>query len=158
MKTLPAASKVLLESEENVEDAVVLAEIRHESLGSEVIRLANAVINVTSKSQLYVGFPFSLEMPSTSQVNSKGRISVQNVDRNIGLFLLALRSPPQIEIIVLSTDDFDTWLMHLRRLWLRNIQGDTLTVSAEIDTWDLATEPWPSKRVVASRYPGVFWA
>lgn len=157
MKVLPAATKQLLESEENLEGIILLAEIRHQSLGSTVIRLANAVVDVTSKSNIYVGFPFALSMPAISETNSRGQITVQNVDRRIGLFLTSLRSPPAIELMVLSTDDYNTWLIHLKRLWMRNIQGDALTVTASIDTWDLATEPWPSRRVVAAHFPAVFW-
>lgn len=154
MKVLPAATKVLLEAEESVEDVVVLVNIIH---ADGIIRLANAVINITSQGNLYVGFPFSIGFPQVSETNSRGQIQVVNVDVRIGQFLLSLRSPPRIEIIVVSSVDFNTYLVHLRGLWLRNIRGNPIQVSADITTWDMATEPWPSRRVVSSNYPAVFW-
>jgi hypothetical protein len=155
MRALPAATKQLLEKVESDHEIVVLIELRHPQIG-EPIRLANSLVAITSKGEEYIAFPFTLDFPDIPGSSSKGRITVQNVDRRIGLFLQSLRSPPMIEIMVVASNDWDTWLLHVRKLWLRNIRGDAITVSADIDTWDFSTEPWPSKRVTQSRFPAVF--
>lgn len=156
MRDIPAATRQLIESEEGLYQPIVLCELRHTSIGAEVIRIANSTSDVVSNGHTYVGFPFTLEMPDAAK-NTRGRIAVQNVDREIGLFLQSLRSPPMIEIIIIVSTNLDTELMHIRRLWLRNIQGDTTQVSGDIDLWDFSTEPWPSRRINATDYPAVFW-
>lgn len=156
MRSIPAATRQNIESEESASEYIVLLELRHPSIGSDVIRLANALTDIVSNGNTYVGFPFTLSMPD-APTNQKGQVSVQNVDKSIGQFLLSLRSPPEVDLIVIVSTDPDVELIHARKLWLRNIQGDQLQVSGDLDIWDLATEPWPARRIEASTYPAVFW-
>lgn len=156
MRSIPAATRLLLEKTDGDHRLIVLMELRHPQVG-ETIRLANSYVDVTHRGESYIGFPFSLEFPDAPGSSGKGTVTVQNVDRRIGQMLLALRSPPMIELMVISNNEPDVRLIHVRKLWLRGIRGDEMTVTADIDAWDFATEPWPSVRVVESRYRAVFY-
>jgi len=156
VKTLDTALKTSIEAQESTDELVVLAIIQHASIGSP-LRMANAVVDVVSQGETFIAFPFEIDFPQLSETNSRGRIQVQNVDLRIGQFLLSLQSPPMIELILVSSQDWDTWIVHLRRLYLRHFRGDGIRISADITTWDMATEPWPARRVVAANYPAVFW-
>lgn len=156
MKVLDFALKTSVEAQESGDQLVVLAIIRHETIGSP-LRMANAVVDITSQGDVFTAFPFSIDFPQVSETNSRGRIQIPNVDTRIGQFLLTLNTPPQIELVLVSSQDWDVWIIHLRRLFLRSFRGDTTRISADITTWDLATEPWPARRMVQANYPAVFW-
>jgi hypothetical protein len=82
-----------------------MLEIVHPSIINP-IRVANDVVDYEFEGNLYIGFPFELEIVSDTAGTPRGQLRIQNVDRRIGEAVLSLTSPPQLRIILCAQSDF----------------------------------------------------
>lgn len=136
------------------EDFLVLLRITHGSI--EPIYLVSDVVDVTSNSQVYTGFPFELTLPQEDDDIPRGKLRIQNVDRRIGNALHTLRSPPWLRFqIVLRSAPNDVQLMY-EFLRLTNVTVDAISVEGDIGLTDFASIPWPRTRAVKRLLPGLF--
>ncbi len=118
----------------------------------------------------FIGFPFELEILSDDERQPRGRVTVQNVDRAIGRALMSLSSSPRLKFEVISDSQFGEKSVSLNArpeigsaaveyvadyLALRNVTIDALTLSADIESYDYTSEPWPAIRSTQNRLPGL---
>lgn len=146
-----------LEAWKSDEVYLILLSITHPEL-SGVLRLANNNEDVTSNGKVFQGFPFSIEPPSETDSPPQASVTIQNVDRRIGIEILKLRylQPPKAMIqVVLASNPNTVWLEY-RNFYLRNIQGNAMQITANLDSWDFGREPWPARRATKDRYPSLF--
>lgn len=158
-----------LEEPRSSEYVVVLLEITHPLLATS-IRVANDVVSYNFEGNTYIGFPFELEILSDSKNVPRGQLRVQNVDRRISEAIIDLVSPPKLRIILLANSDFSDTLTDNERtpvsddiqpeyeasnLVFANVSVDAMSVSGEIMSFDMSSEPWPGIRSTADRLPGL---
>ncbi len=141
--------------------------ISHDAL-SDDIRCVNDIVDFMYAGELYAGCPFSLSLLTDTDQPPRAKITVQNVDRRIGEAIQAIDDAPNLEILVMSSADFDlsvkprtpigtpTVEYAARFLRLENVEVDAMTVSADIASWDFTQEPWPAIRATKGRLPGLF--
>jgi uncharacterized protein DUF1833 len=161
-----------IEEPRTQEYIVVLLEISHPSL-AEPIRVANDVVDYVypgGSDNIYIGFPFDIELVGDNTRTPRGQLKIQNVDRRIGEAVLNLTSPPQLTIMLFAQSDFHEATIGERtrdavsgispeyeasHLVFANISVDAMSISGEIESFNMSNEPWPAIRSTADRLPGL---
>lgn len=122
-------------------------------------------------SHLYLGCPFLMELLSDDDRPPRGTLTVPDVDRSIGINVLALTSAPEITVTLLKLSDFSDAVdgdnarnptgtpdveYFAEALFLRNFSGDASMVSADIQSTDIAGEFWPKTRATSDLLPALY--
>lgn len=136
------------------EDFLVLLTITHEKI--EPVYVVSDVVDVTSNSIEYIGFPFELVFPQEDDQIPRGRLRIQNVDKRIGHALHTLRTPPFLDFKVVLKSDPDEVLMQYKFLRLTNISVDAVAIEGDIGVTDFSSIPWPRTRATKRVLPGLF--
>lgn len=135
---------------------LMLLEINHSSL-STPIRVVNNWENVTSNGNVYVAFPFKLDLPDDVVENMpRPTLEIDNVDRTIVDAIRAMDSAATVTISVVlasSPNDIEAgpFLMTLRE-----VEYDALTVRGQLAFEELWSEPYPGDKINRANYPGLF--
>lgn len=134
---------------------LVLVEIGHASL-SEPIRVVNNNENVTSLGNLYVAFPFEIDLPGEDSDRPPGaRLRIDNVDRTIVQTLRRIASPPTVTIRIILAATPDTIELELAGLTLRNATYDAATVTGDLAFEQIMVEP-VATMMTPAKFPGIF--
>lgn len=167
MRSFSQDFRASFEEESSEHPIVVLLTI---TAGSDVVRVANDTVDYSYGGNTYVGFPFEFELLTDDARPPKGRLNIQNVDREIGNAIQALTEAPELTIIALSSQDFGDALgdpktrteigtpvveYQATNLVLRNISVDAMMVTGEIQSYDYTSEPWPRIRTTPDLLPGL---
>lgn len=141
---------------ETGEGAIVLVTIAHSSL-TEPIRVAHWDVNVPSRGETFVAFPFRVTLPNDSEEAApRARLTIDNVDRQI---VLAIRNaqgdPPTVTVEVVLSGTPDVVEAAFPNFELRNVSYDSLIVEGEITLDVLTAEPYPAGRFTPATFPGV---
>lgn len=128
------------------------------------VRIVNDVIDYTYQGVSWVGFPFEATLLSDGENPPRATVSVQNVDRRIGEILLAVPSPLEVTLEILTSLDFTngveigspTAMITASNLLLKNIRGDAMTIQGDLSVWDPTSEPYPAIRATKDRFPGLY--
>lgn len=147
--------RTILEDPDSSDVYLILIEISHATLGTP-LRFANNTENIVSNGNTFTGFPFEIEIPGDENGPPRGRITIQNVDRKIGMAVRELTTPPRIRLQAVLASDLNTVWLDFKHFWFRNIRGDAMQIQGDIDSWDFSVEPWPSRRLTKARFPGLF--
>lgn len=154
------------EAEQTDEVFVLMATITHEELAVP-IRINSDVVDYLYGGETFYGVAFSASFVSDDENPPKAQISIQNVDQRIGDVLLGLSTSPKIKFELLARSDFDdrdprqpivispTPEYIATNLFLRNIQCDAMTISAEMQSFDISSEPWPKLRTTPEFTPAL---
>lgn len=150
---------------------MVLATISHEQL-SEPLYIANNRINVQSRGQTFIGFPFAVRLVTDDELPPRGEIEVQNVggattgsgedpdqppvQPRISQIILPLRGPVfvKFEIVLLFSPDIVEKTYD--ELVLRDIEADGISVRASITGRFQDREPATKYRIKQETFPGVY--
>ena len=157
-----------LEEPRSNEYIVILLEITHPQI-SQPIRVANDVVDYRYDSNLYIGFPFIIEVVTDNERVPRGQLSIQNVDQRISDAIIDLTTPPKLRIICFANSDFTDEIVDGARnavgvitpeyeanhLVFNSISIDAMKISGDITSFDMASEPWPAIRSTADRLPGL---
>lgn len=130
------------------------------------------IINYNKGGNLFLGCPFALELLTDDERPPRGRITMADPERRIGIGILPLVDSPRLKIEVVALSDYvegtydgnnarspsgtPTVQYTADHLFLRNVSGDAMTVEAEIASYDMVGEPWTYIRATQDRLPGLF--
>lgn len=131
--------------------AIVLLEITHPDIETP-IRLNNSGQSVDSNGNIYIYFPFNIELPSDNETEPVARLSIANVDRQIGEAIDSISTPATVGMSIVSSVDPNTKLKDWSSYELRNTTRNGLEVSGDIMIRQYATEPFPNIRVRPSNF------
>lgn len=171
-----------LEASASGEVVLIFLTIAHDDLPDTPIRVVSEdqrgvsylnglIVNYKYGSQLYLGCPFLMELLTDDDRPPRGTLTVPDVDRSIGINVLALTSAPEITVTLLKLSDFSDAVdgdnarnptgtpaveYYAESLFLRNFSGDASMVSADIQSTDLAGEPWPKTRATSDMLPALY--
>lgn len=122
----------------------------------------------------YFGIPFQLEIVSDDERPPRGRLSVLNIERKVGLAVRLLQSRPLLTIEQYAASDFTavvddeeeaklpigTPVVEYRApfLTLVNLTGNAMWVEGDIASFvaDISREPASPIRATQDRFPGLF--
>lgn len=134
---------------------LVLLTIAHADLVTP-IRVANNKVAVTSNGEIYIGFPFEIILPDTSEDSPpRSKLRINNVSREIGQAIRSISTPPSVTIQVVRQDSLDVVEAEFVGMSLTNVSYDALTVDADLMFEDLGREPFPSMKFNPSYFRGV---
>lgn len=156
-RTPPAGARTVIEAWKSGDTEIVLIEINHEVM-EEVLYVANNNEDITSNGQVYIGFPFKIELPSETDGPPVGKIGIQNVDTELGKDILAMRGldPASMRMkVVLASDPDSVWLDY-KNFSLRNVTGNAIQITADIDKRESGREDWPARRATQDRFPNLY--
>jgi cell wall-associated NlpC family hydrolase len=134
MRTLSAAARRAVFAQETEQAFLKLLAIEHESL-PEPIRVVNNKVNVTSRGQLYVAFPFEIDLPESDGDHlPQVTLSICNVDQTVVRAVRSLATPPQVSLEVILADSPDTVEAGPFRLTLHGVEYDRFVVTGTLVT------------------------
>lgn len=182
MRAISTAYRNAIEASSSDEVTLVFLTVTHDDLATPV-RLVSEdensvshhggeIINYNKGGNLFLGCPFALELLTDDERPPRGRITMADPERRIGLYLLPLVDSPRIKIELVALSDYvegvydsnnarspsgtPTVQYTADHLFLRNVSGDALVIEAEIASYDMVGEPWPSTRATQDLLPGLF--
>lgn len=132
-----------------------LLTISHPDLASP-IRVCDDQVNLTSRGNLFVAFPFELELPEDSDAIPEGRLRIDNVDRQIVEAVRSISSAPTVLIEIVRVQDQDTVEVALPAFELREVTYDAVVVEGRLRPATYETEPYPARTFTPADWPGLF--
>ena len=134
---------------------LILLEIDHDDLAVP-IRVVNNKENITSNGDEYVGFPFEVFMPSSSEdAPPRAKLRIDNVTREIAQTIRTITSPPTVTIKVIRQTTPDTIEAEFTGMKLTQVPFDALSVEGTLEFEDLSREPFPAYTFNPANYPGI---
>lgn len=166
MRIITAAFRDAIESSNSSEVVMIFATITHPTLVTPIC-VNSDIKDYVLGANKFLGTAMSVSLLS-DQINApSAKISIPNVDRRIGNAVLGLRTSPVIKLEVYARSDWDTSDPRVPNgtpiaeytapfLFLRNVTCDALGFIADINSYDLSSEPYPSQRTTKNRTPALF--
>lgn len=155
MRTLSPAALASAHARETEEVWLVLLTISHSALPTP-LRFVNNFTSLTSRSNIFVAFPFEIEFPEQDADSAgEARITIDNIDRQIVETIRQISSPPSVTLEVVLASSPDTVEAQFTGLVLRNVEYDAHRVRGTLRFEDITTEP-VSVQMTPARFPGMF--
>lgn len=143
-------------AQETADVWLVLLTIDHPDL-SAPIRVVNNKTDITSGGDLFVGFPFDIELPSDAEEEPpQAKLTIDNVSREIGQALRIITSPATVLMELILASDPDTIEVSWPGFILDNTKWDALSVSGRLSTENFTAEPYPAGTFSPAGFPGLF--
>lgn len=139
-------------------DAVwlVLLTIDHADLATP-IRVVNNGTDITSNGEQFVGFPFSVELPTNLEDSPpRARLVVDNVSREIGQVIRQISSPASVMIEIVDGNNADVVEIRWPDFVLTDVKVTALQVSGELSLENFVSEPFPARLFTPASFPGLF--
>lgn len=162
---LSAAAVASAMAQETDEAWLLLLTIDHASL-AEPIRVVGNHVNIDSRGDTYVAYPFSIDLPDDAPNEMpRVRLEVDNVGvpddadplaRRVSDYLRAIDSPftATLEVVLASQPDIvEAGPFELR---CAKAEYDAATVSGDLTFEDVLNEPYPAGSFVPASHPGLF--
>jgi hypothetical protein len=138
------------------EDAgLFLVTIMHKDL-LQPLRIASNNVDVTSRGNVFLGWPLAPKWPSKSEGNKRASIIFQNVDPVIGKTLRGLKTKPEVLFEYVSRDNPDELIYDHGGLFLSATDSDDLLVSNELVGFGSESTSFPKPSATPTRTPGLF--
>jgi hypothetical protein len=155
-RSLSSTAAAALYAPETGEVFLMLLTIAHAAL-TPSLRFANNTVDVMSRGDTYLGWPFQMMLPSEldDQLPTV-TLQIDNVDRRIMEGVRALTSPPSVMLEVVLASSPDTVEAGPFAFTLRGCDYDALVVSGSLSFEDVLNEPYPAQTFTPGRFPGLF--
>ena len=155
-RTLSSAFLSALYGSRTTEAVLVLLTIDHDDL-STPIRLSSDEVDTTSNGDTYTAYPFKIQLPDDPENGvSRGRITVDNVNRLLVESVRSISTPPTVDIAVVLSSDPDTVEIEFTGFEMTNITYDAYEVSGTIQIQSFSREPYPALAFLPNQFPGLF--
>ncbi|TVQ82100.1 MAG: DUF1833 domain-containing protein [Micavibrio sp.] len=155
-RSLSLSALDALNAQETGEVFLILLTIDHPSL-SAPLRVTHDRRNTESRGEVFVAFPFDLELPEDSEtLSAQARLSIDNIDRSIVAALRSIDGAPSVLLEVVRAADPDTVEAAFPDFRLTNVQYDALGVTGDLSIEDFTAEPYPAAVFSPSGFPGLF--
>ena len=135
----------------------ILLEIAHADM-SATLRFVNNTADVTSNSDVYTAFPFTIDFPPADGEDRLPSVQlvIDNIDRSIIAELRDLDSAPTIDVSVVLASDPDTVECGPLSFSLKSIDYDAQVITAELGFEDILNEPFPAGTFTPTDFAGLF--
>lgn len=122
----------------------------------EPIRCASVDMDITSRGNLFLGWPMAVKVPSQTAGPKRGSLVIQNVDPRIGKTVRTLKGQISVLFEYVSRDDPDALMQDHGGLFFKTIDGTDITISGEIVGLGGDGQSWPNARATPERTPGLY--
>jgi len=154
-RTLSTSALAAINAQETGEVFVLLLSI--DVPGGSSIWLTDNSEDVVSRGRTFIGYPFSLELPSDEQGNiSEARLSIDNVSRSLIDEIRGLTDALRLTIEIVMASTPDTVEYSANDYLLRDVTYDALTISGTLSQDNFLAEPYPAGIMSAAMFPGLF--
>lgn len=165
-RALSTSFRTTLESSNASDLAIIFATVTHPDLETAVT-VNSDIMDYVLGGVTFLGAAFNVSLLQDDDAPPVGKVSIPNVDRAIGEAVQLLSTPPKLKLEIYPRSDFDnanprtplgtpSVQYSADGLFLRNISCDALGFTADLSTYDIASEPWPAIRSTVNRLPGLF--
>ena len=166
-RSIPSATLAEIESASTTENILVFVTLDHDVL-SEPIRVVSDPVNYVYGSNTYTGFQFDIEILTDDDRPPTARLSVQNVDREIGDALRKITSPMKVTLTIIAGSQFTqsvdpraeigtaSTMYSATDLELVDVEVTAMFVTGTLRLRDYSQEQWPSTMGTQDRLPGLF--
>src|SRR5262245_40935514 len=155
-RALSTAARQAIYGAQTAEVFLPLLTITHPALSPSLYFVSNTQ-NVTSRGQLYLGWPFEIALPGEFEDQQPVvQLRIDNVDRRILEGIRMLTSPPTVTLEVVLASAPDTVEGGPFELTLRGIKYDALAISGSLTYEDTLNEPAMQYRITPALWPGAF--
>lgn len=141
---------------ESGEVFLVLLTIDQDDLVSP-IRVVNNNEDITSGGDLYVAFPFEIELPNNLEDSPpRSRLTIDNISREIAQAIRTMTSAATVVIEVIRAADPDTIEATFAPFIMKNVKWNMFHVSGDLVLENMENEPFPAGEFSAAYFPGLF--
>lgn len=141
---------------ETSEAFLILLTLTHADL-TEPIRVVNNALDVVSRGETFIAFPFRIDLPSDSDESPpRARLQIDNVDRQIVQAIRTVTGPIAVLMEVVLGGDPDTVEAAFSDFELREVRWDALVVEGQLSLESFLREPYPAPRFTQKDFPGLF--
>jgi len=155
-RALSATAKQAIHAQETGEVFLMLLTIAHASL-TPSLRFANNTVDVTSRGNTYLGWPFQVVLPQEFDDQLPVvQIQIDNIDRRIMEGVRLLTSPPAVTLEVVLASAPDTVEAGPFAFTFKGCDYDSLVVSGTLLFEDVLNEPYPRYAFTPGLFPGLF--
>ncbi len=156
MTVLSDISRTNMFAEETGDGLLILLTIDHSSLSSP-IRVTHNTVNISSRGDDFIAFPFDLALPTNdSDSPPRAQLVIDNVSREIGQVLRQITSTASVLIEVVQLLDPDVLEFSFPELNLINIRLDVAKVTGDLVSEDLQVTSYPTHTFSPAEFPGLF--
>lgn len=135
---------------------LVLLELDHPDL-SEPIRVTSDGVDTESGGNTYISYRFDIRLPSDpSEGVTRGKLTIDNVDRQIVEAVRSINSPLSVKIMVVLASSPDTVEAEFSGFELRNVVCDALQVTGDLSVEYFTSEPFPGDLFLPATFPALF--
>lgn len=164
-----------LEASHGSDEPFIFLRLSHASLSADIFVVNDSAtengqpVTYEYDGETWIAFPFEVELLTDTDEPPSGKIEISNVSDDVGEALRDVVGAVDIEIILLSTSEFDLTvnprtvissppvpIYTATGLALRNVQVDIMNVTGEIGSIDDTKEPYPSMLVTEALAPGLY--
>lgn len=112
---------------------------------------------IVSRGNVYQPFPFTVVLPpDDSEALPRVKLSLQNVDNSIIVFIREQLEPPDIAIELVTSAYPDIVEKSLTFLKLSSVTYDALVVEGSLDVDNFLSQRFPSEAYLPPQFPGLF--
>jgi hypothetical protein len=155
-RTVSAAARQAVNAQNTDEVFLLLLSLDHDEL-AEPVRVVNNTENITSRGNLFVAYPFEVNLPDEDPDQlARVQLRIDNVDRVIIDSLRAITDPVTVSLEVIMASSPDTVEAGPFSMSLVSASYDTLLVTGDLVFEDVLNEPFPGGTYIPSDYPGLF--
>lgn len=156
MTDVSTTMRAAMNAPETSEAFLVLIELSHDDL-ADTIRVTSDGQNTESNGNTYISYPFDIYLPYSPETGvCKGKLTIDNVDRQIVENLRQISTAPTIRIMVVLASDPDTIEIDYPNFELGNAEYDAMFVTGDLTLPSYSREPYPADTMNPSTFPGIF--
>lgn len=156
MRTLSTAAKQSLFAAHTGTVWLVLLTIDHDEL-DEPIRVVNNTVNITSRGNEFIAFPFEVELPQEREESPpKVTLRLCNADRRVVQAIRSIQGPPTVTLEIVTSNDWDTVEIGPLSFSLNEARFDAAVVEGDLNFEPVLDEAWPSGTFNPAGFPGLF--
>lgn len=152
--TLPAVNSMM--AEDTSEVWLTLLTMNHVDL-PEPIRVVNNLVNMTSRGNEYVAFPFEFNLPlDDAESLPSVQIKIDNIELLVMETIRGLSSPPNVVIEVVLASSPDLVEMAIYDMTMREANYDAQEITADLVIEDVLNQRWPANTYNPAQFAGLF--
>lgn len=170
LRVIPDSVRRELDRQDSSEVMLVFLTVTHAELAAP-IRVVSDPRNFILDNNEYIGFEFDIRILNDTENPPFSQLTIQNVDKKISEGILTARNPARINIEVIAGSEFNLddnpctekdgvgsaqRTYKAPHLFLTEVEGNALSISGRIVSWDYTQELWPGLLATQDRLPGLF--
>ena len=166
-RTIDASLRQALEQQEAGEGLICFVTISHPKMSTDLHVVSDPHDHVWG-GVTYTGVLFDWQLVTDDDRVPQSQVVVQNVDRIVNQYVRPLDVPPRVKVDLLKISDFNTSVdprteigspeaeYIADKLFLTEVEGNTLDVRGTLRGYDFTQEIWPGDRATQARVPGLY--